>query len=110
MLSNSSCSAINDPSNFSITEGLFGRHRDKMVARATTGSHRDGLVCNVLLLVSWSCELNVSLYRDDAIGVTCDLAGSASELVRLKDIGIYEEWPVHKNKRNQFGSDRKHTE
>ena len=100
MFSNSSCSAITDPSNLSMTEGLFGKRRDRMVARATTGSYRDVLVCNVLLLVSWSCELNVPLYRDDDIGVTCDLAGSASELVRLKDIGIYEEWPAKTNVTN----------
>ena len=101
MFSNSSCSAINDPSNLSMTESSFGRHRDKMVARATTGSHWDVCLGNGLLVVSPSCGMNVSLNRDDDIGATCDLAGSASEFVRQKDIGIYEELPA-KNKRNQF--------
>lgn len=75
-----------------MTVGLSGRHLDKIVARATTGSHRVAALCNGLLVVSPSCGTNVSLNRDDDIVNVCDLAGSASELVRLKD--IVEEWPV----------------
>ena len=92
-----------------MTESLFGRHRDKMVARATTGLHWGVCLGNGFLVVSPSCEMNVSLNRDDDIGATCDLSGSASGFVRQGDIGMHDGWPA-KHKRNQFGSYRNRAE
>ena len=94
MFSNSSRFATNDSSSFSMTERLFGRHRDKMVARATTGSHRGVCFRNGMLVRSPSCGLNVSLNRDDDIWATCDLAGSSIEFVRHEDIDTHEELPT----------------
>ena len=94
MFSNSSRFATNDSSSFSMTERLFGRHRDKMVARAITGSHRGVCFRNGMLVTSPSCGVNVSLNRDDDICATCDLAGSAREFVRYEDIGTHEQLPT----------------
>ena len=68
-----------------------------MVARATTGSHRGVCSRNGMLVASPSCGVNVSLNRDDDIGATCDLAGSAREFVRHEDIGTHEELPTKTN-------------
>jgi|SouAtlMetagenome_1021521.scaffolds.fasta_scaffold56481_1 hypothetical protein len=68
-----------------------------MVARATTGSHRGVCSRNGMLVASPSCGVNVSLNRDDDIGATCDLAGSAREFGRHEDIGTHEELPTKTN-------------
>ena len=80
-----------------MTEGLFGRHRDKMVARAIAGSHRGVWFRNGVLVAPPSCRVNVSLNRDDDIGATCDLTGSAREFVRHEDIGLHEELSTKTN-------------
>ena len=81
-----------------MTERLFGRHRDKMVARATTGSHRGVCFRNGMLVTSPSCGVNMFLNRDDHddIWATCDLTGSAREFVRHEDIGTHEELPTQR--------------